>query len=520
MSDSVNQLQSGLHPLERKVLASLKIRPTQWDHDLTRETGLDESRLSMALGWLLTKGVLRVAEEQTSQYIGITDIGRQYARNSLPEERILGDLKAGKKLTVQDLRGQKDVDPLEISTAMGNLKQHGLIRIGQGGILESAGAEIPEGVGRLSRFLKKLDQGHDSIDYWELPVEEKTLLEDFLEKKWKTRGVIRFHEKKAKKLILTELGSSLIQKLTPEAAAGEEVTQLTPDLLKGGAWRGKSFRKFSIGLKPSRVAAGRKHAYRAFLDDVKGKMVSMGFEEMRGPLVESEFWNSDALFMPQFHPARDIHDVYFVDQPKLVRALPEPYATQVGKTHENGWKTGSRGWRYAFDPERAKRLVLRSQGTSVSARMLASKPRIPGKYFSIARCFRYDLVDSTHAPDFFQVEGIALGEKITFRTLLGLLKLFAVEMARASKVKYLPAYFPYTEPSVEMHVHHPKLGWMELGGAGLFRPEVTLPLGVKVPVIAWGLGLDRMAMVALGIQDIRDLFSADLDLIRTKGAGG
>jgi phenylalanyl-tRNA synthetase alpha chain len=140
---------------------------------------------------------------------------------------------------------------------------------------------------------------------------------------------------------------------------------------------------------------------------------------------------------------------------------------------------------------------------------------VPGKYFSIARCFRYDQVDATHSPDFFQVEGIVLGSDIHFRTLLGLLNLFAREMAQAKESRFLPAYFPFTEPSVELHVRHPRLGWMELGGAGLFRPEVTMPLGVNVPVIAWGLGLDRMAMVALGIHDIRDLFSSDLELIRT-----
>ncbi|HSG06549.1 MAG TPA: phenylalanine--tRNA ligase subunit alpha, partial [Nitrospiria bacterium] len=320
-------------------------------------------------------------------------------------------------------------------------------------------------------------------------------------------------------LILTGTGNNLVKRLTPEMIAAEEVAQLTPEMLKEGGWKGKTFRRYNIALKPSRTAVGRKHAYREFLDSVKYKLVSMGFEEMRGPLVEPEFWNSDALFMPQFHPARDIHDVYFIEEPSTVKDLPDPYAARVSLAHEKGWKTGSRGWRYPFDPDRARKLVLRSQGTAVSARKLADKPKIPGKYFSIARCFRYDLVDATHAPDFFQVEGIALGEGINFRTLLGLLKLFATEMARATEVQYLPAYFPYTEPSVEMHVRHPKLGWMELGGAGLFRPEVTRPLGVDVPVIAWGLGLDRMAMVALGIQDIRDLFSTDLDMIREKRAG-
>ena len=160
--------------------------------------------------------------------------------------------------------------------------------------------------------------------------------------------------------------------------------------------------------------------------------------------------------------------------------------------------------------------MLRSQGTAVSARTLAGSPKNPGKYFSIARCFRYEQVDATHAQDFFQIEGIVIGEDINFRTLLGLLELFALEVAKAKEIEFLPAYFPFTEPSVELHVKHPKLGWMELGGAGIFRPEVTIPLGVNVPVIAWGLGLDRMAMVALEIHDIRDLFSGDLDMIRTK----
>ncbi|MFO0733998.1 MAG: phenylalanine--tRNA ligase subunit alpha [Nitrospiraceae bacterium] len=285
--------------------------------------------------------------------------------------------------------------------------------------------------------------------------------------------------------------------------------------MEGGAWRSKRFRKYTISLRAPRIASGKRHAYREFLDLVKGKLVSMGFQEMRGLLVETEFWNMDALFMPQFHPARDIHDVYFVKSPTHARSIAEPFATRVTEAHERGTGTGSTGWGYEFNIARAKRLVLRSQGTAVSAHTLAGKPSVPGKYFSIARCFRYDQVDATHATDFFQVEGIVLGNGINFRTLLGLLNLFAREVAHAKEVKFLPAYFPFTEPSVEMHVRHPRLGWMELGGAGLFRPEVTLPLGVSVPVIAWGLGLDRMAMVALGIHDIRDLFSADLDFIRS-----
>jgi phenylalanyl-tRNA synthetase alpha chain len=259
---------------------------------------------------------------------------------------------------------------------------------------------------------------------------------------------------------------------------------------------------------------GRRHPYREFLDFVRRKLVGLGFEEMRGDLVETEFWNMDALFMPQFHSARDIHDAYFVKEPTQAPEIEEPYASRVAAAHHNGGETGSRGWGYGFDHQRSRRLQLRSQGTVLSARWL-KKARVPGKYFALARCFRPDQVDATHAADFFQCEGIVLGRDIDFVTLLGLLKLFAEEVAKAKDVKFAPAYFPFTEPSVEVHIRHPQVGWMELGGAGIFRPEVTRPQGVEVPVIAWGLGLDRMAMMALGIDDIRDLFSTDLNKVRS-----
>ena len=350
------------------------------------------------------------------------------------------------------------------------------------------------------------------------PEPMQRVIRQFAVRRGNAQEPFRIDEQVKRAYGLTAAGREAGATLAGQTAV-EEVSQLTPELLKDGSWRAKRFRKYTISLRAPRIGAGKRHPYREFLDLVKAKLVSMGFQEMRGPLVETEFWNMDALYMPQFHPARDIHDVYFVKEPKAAKAIPEPFLSQVDATHRDGGVTGSSGWGYPFDPERSRRLVLRSQGTAVSARTLAAGAQVPGKYFSIARCFRYDQVDATHASDFFQIEGIVLGPQITFRTLLGLLDLFARELAQAKETKFLPAYFPFTEPSVELHVRHPRLGWMELGGAGLFRPEVTRPLGVEVPVIAWGLGLDRMAMVALGIHDIRDLFSDDLEMIRTTRAG-
>jgi phenylalanyl-tRNA synthetase alpha chain len=204
-----------------------------------------------------------------------------------------------------------------------------------------------------------------------------------------------------------------------------------------------------------------------------------------------------------------------VKEPTHAARIEEPYLSQVAAAHEHGWKTGSKGWRYGFDREFTRRLILRSQGTVLSAKQLP-RAKVPGKYFGCVRCFRYDQVDATHRPEFYQTEGIVLGEEVNLRTLLGLLTMFAREVAGASEVKFVPGYFPFTEPSVEAHIRHPELGWFELGGSGIFRPEVTLPLGVTVPVAAWGLGIDRMAMTSLGINDIRELFSPNIENVRLR----
>lgn len=505
-----------LHPLEIQVLRTLgkESRPLT-DLQLSHLTELAASQVSMAVGWLLTKHLVSLESEVTTTYVSLTPVGTQYHQpDSSPLEWILREAKdavsSGQPLTVKDLQAKETYQPSELSRAIGILKKEGVLQMGAGGILELTGKSSHT----LRDLRDLLDQLHDSSR----PLESfspghQALLRQYAVKRGNTQEPFRIDDHTERAYCLTTEGRSLLPHL-PESA-GQEISQLTPELLKDGSWRNYTFRKYSIALRPPRLAVGRRHSYREFLDTVKHKLTSMGFQEMRGELIETEFWNMDALFMPQFHPARAIHDVYFVKHPQKAKTIPEPFLSQVAQVHQDGGNSGSKGWKYQYDRERARRLVLRSQGTAVSARTLASNPPVPGKFFSIARCFRYDNVDATHATDFFQVEGIVLGSDINFRTLLGLLQLFATEMAQAKEIRFFPAYFPFTEPSVELHVHHPKLGWMELGGAGLFRSEVTIPLGVTVPVIAWGLGLDRMAMVALGIQDIRDLFTSDLEAVRT-----
>ncbi len=514
-TDLITLLES-LHPLENKVLLCFNQGDTLSAPDIMKSSGLDESRLDMASGWLQSKGLLDVRDESVTSLVSLTETGKEYHAKGTPENRIIKALKEGREFTVRDIIQTWGMDPSEVSSATGALKASNVITIGKGGILSlNLNADTgPYDI--LQRIIDETAGAAVAFSLLNLPDETQELINANYHKRGKSKGIFRITEKKNRQYFLTAAGKELLSLLGKRDIGRDEISVLTPEMLKQGTWKNKKFRAYNIALNPPRQSIGRKHPYREFLDFVKYKFIGMGFEEMRGSLVENEFWDMDALYMPQFHPARDIHDVYFVKEPSSSKIIEEPFGGRVAAAHKDGGKTGSTGWRYAFDLERAKRLILRSQGTAVSARTLASGPKVPGKYFSIARCFRYDAVDATHAPDFYQVEGIVLGEDINFKTLLGLLKLFGQEIAKASEFQFRPAYFPFTEPSVELHVKHPELGWMELGGAGMFRPEVTVPLGVNVPVIAWGLGLDRMAMVALGIQDIRDLFSRDLDFIRIK----
>ncbi len=293
----------------------------------------------------------------------------------------------------------------------------------------------------------------------------------------------------------------------------EEVGALTSKHIETGSWRRIVLREYDVKARPPPAYPGRRHFYTLFLDEVRRIMLEMGFEEAMGPFVELAFWNFDVLFQAQDHPAREIHDSF------LVRNLGDgilpvkDYVEKVRSVHENGWVTGSKGWRYKWNEEEAKRLMLRSQTTAVSARYLYAHREPPIRMFCISRVFRPDVLDAKHSMEFTQVEGLYGDYDTSFRELLGLLKELA-ERLGFKEIKFKPAYFPFTEPSVEAYIYHPKLGWIEALGAGMLRKEVLAPLGIDFPVGAWGIGIDRIAMAILGVDDIRNLYTSNLDFIR------
>jgi phenylalanyl-tRNA synthetase alpha chain len=335
----------------------------------------------------------------------------------------------------------------------------------------------------------------------------------------KKRKAITAEDKTERTLELTPVGEEAIKGGAANLTVGaKEITQLTTELIIKGGWRNGRFQKYNIEAPVAAVWPGKKHPYLSFLDEVRAKLVTLGFQEMVGTAAELSFFNFDALYTPQDHPARELDGIYRIKQPEYgnLDAYNET-VEGVKATHENGNDTGSTGWGYKYSMQEARRLILRGHGTCLSARTLLGKNlQIPSKHFSIARVYRPEIVDRTHLSEFNQVEGIVIDEKLTLKDLLGVLGKFAKEIAGADKIRFRPDYFPFTEPSVELSAYKEGLGWVEFGGSGIFRPEVTEPLGIKAPVIAWGLGVDRLFMMRAGLDDIRSIFSQDLDWLRKK----
>lgn len=512
--EGASTIKEQLHPLEIKLLLHVDKGTEITAPMLITELSYNLGQCNQAFSWLTAKGLIKEKERKPVNQYEITELGKEYLAKGTPEERVIAAVKQDGPLTLPELASRLGIENKDIGSAFGQLGKENILAMDEQKRVVVKDLSHMTRVEQTRELLNRF-KAKDTVDVEGLSIAEQELAASLSKKRGSANSVFKLLEREAVTYVLTDEGIKVKNLLAKSGATGEEIGQLTPELLKSGAWEKRGFRSYNLNMPPVRVMLGRKNPYVEYLEGLKDKLASLGFEEFDGPLVETEFWNSDALFMPQFHAARGIHDIFYVKEPTQAKEIPQPYLDNVAATHENGWKTGSRGWRYKFDRDFTRRLLLRSQGTVLSAKTLHTA-KVPGKYFGVVRCFRPDTVDATHSADFYQTEGIVLGDDVNLCTLMGLLKVFAEEVAGAKEIRYVPGYFPFTEPSVEVHIKHPVIGWMELGGSGILRPEVTEPMGVKVPVLAWGLGIDRMAMMSLGLNDLRDLFTQDVEQVRLR----
>jgi len=405
----------------------------------------------------------------------LTEEGKKYIDDGFPEKNLVDLVKKGTD-DINDVREKVD----NFNIALQWAKKNKWIKI-EGSKISLL--EYPSSVPEMDS-LKKLAKGED-IDH---VMAEKLIFRKLV----KIEGLAL---KKAKKLV------------------GKEVAELTPELIKTGMWRKVKFKPYNVEAVGKKVYPGKLHILSVFEQKIRRIYLDLGFTEAEGPFIESNFWNFDALFQPQDHPARDLADTFYMKTPENA-VIPNKIAGKVKDVHETGGKTGSLGWRYEWSKEFSKKNVLRTHTTAVSVREL-SKLEPPAKRFCIGRVYRNETIDYKHLPEFVQVDGIVVDENVTFKNLLGYLKEFYRRLG-FKKIRFTPSFFPYTEMSTQIEVYfEDKKEWLELGGSGIFRPEVTEPLGIKEPVLAWGLGFERPIILKLGLNDIRNFYYRnDLKFLR------
>lgn len=446
---------------------------------------MPRSTLESVFRLLADRGLVSIIEEEQKTYT-LTDKGREALENGLPEEKLLYLLEEGNT----DLTTVKERLGREAGIAIGMLRRKGYASIKNGRIhLEVPVDTIKKDINSIKRILNIISR--EGI----ITGEDEDALKEILK-----RGLAREVKRKVETVEFKYDPKQLLAKVTVEAST------LTHRMLKTGEWRNVRLRSYDVTAEPPRILPARKHFLRDFIDMLKDIMKELGFVEVSGPMIEAELYNFDLLFQPQDHPAREIHDTLWVKKPARMESLPEHLVKRAAKVH-------SKGWGYKWNPEIAARLVLRSQTTSVSARILASKPSPPLRVFTVGRVFRSDVVDATHLPEFHQLDGLDGRPGYTFRDLLSLLREISGRLG--FKVKFKPGYFPFTEPSVEGYVQLPNGKWLELFGAGLMRPEVLEMAGIDYPVGAWGFGVERLAAAYYGITDIRMLYTSDASFIQS-----
>ena len=471
---------------------------------IVQASGLQEIEVMRALQWLENKALLKIFTEK-KKMVFLDNNGQKYKAEGLPERKLLLVLNEEFR-EAQSAFNQANIKEEEKNICIGTLKKKAALLISKEGnklLLKIT----PQGKNLLKKefleeiFLKK----NFPLELETIKDEDKFALDELKQRK----NFIKIEEEKKLTIQLTEDG----KKLLSVNLEGEVLNRLTKDLLKSGKWKNKQFRAYDVEINVPKIYRGKKHFDNEALEYIKKIWLEMGFREMNGNYVQSAFWDLDALFVPQDHPAREMQDTFYLPG----KAKLPPLWEKIKEIHENGGKTGSRGWGYKFSKEEAEKILLRTHTTVLSARTLQGLKRddLPAKFFAVGKVFRNEALDWKHLFEFYQVEGIVVDPKANLKHLKGYLTEFYQKMG-FEKVRMRPGHFPYTEPSLEVEVFHPlKKEWIELGGAGIFRPEVVQPLlGFDCPVLAWGQGMGRIIVDYWKIQDIRELYKNDLKQLR------
>lgn len=494
------KILESLSPIERIILPFLHEKTIQ---AIVRKSGRDETSVMRALQFLENKKILTLKSEK-KRIVDLGDNGVIYLKNGLPERRLLNLLAEKPVIKMSDAEKQGKLSDNELKAALGALKRKAMIEVKEDRIILTAKMEEVARKMLEERFLELLP-----LELKDLEPEQLHAFKNLQNRK----NIIQVKDITERNIELTGLGKQLLKEDLSNMK--EMIETLTPEIIKNESWKGKKFRRYDITSSVPSIYGGKRHFVNQAVDYARKVWTEMGFQEMTGSLTQTSFWNFDALFTAQDHPVRELQDTFYLN---IKGKLPDrKFVNKVKEAHERGIQ-GSKGWQYSWSEEDAKKVVLRTHTTCLSALTLANLSKLKvkgGKFFAIGKCFRNETLDWSHGFEFNQTEGIVVDKNANFKHLLGYLKEFFKKMGH-DKIRFRPSYFPYTEPSVEIDVfHQEKNKWLELGGAGMFRPEVIIPLlGEYIPVLAWGPGFDRIIMDYYEIKDLREMYQNDLTQLR------
>ena len=461
---------------EKRLLAILE---KEKKADAPHLAGLLEATPEAVVQWAhlaRDKGLATVERVVVKEFV-YTDEGKAYAQNGLPETQLLRFILPG--TTLVDLQKHE-----AFKIGFGQLRKKGLVKVEGTSVTKIPGTSTDGDEAALKN-----------------PSDADSKTKELIK-----RGILQESETVRYAITITTAGLALVKQGLD--LRGETGT-ITRDQIISGEWKNLNLHKYDVSKLPKKAYPGKIHPYQRIIGEMREILLEMGFTELYGGIVQQSYWNFDALFQPQDHPAREMQDTFYLRE---TLPLPKGYE-KVKAMHECGGETSSTGWGGVWKEEKAEQCVLRTHTTSVSIQYLANNPNPPVKAFCVGRVYRRETIDTTHLAEFEQLEGIVMDENVSFGNLLGILREFYNRMGFES-VRFKPSFYPYTEPSLDAEVYVDGIGWIEMGGAGVFREEVTAPIGINYPVLAWGLGVSRIAMLRLGLKDLRLLHKSDVAFLR------
>ncbi|QRF76217.1 Phenylalanine--tRNA ligase alpha subunit [Thermoplasmatales archaeon] len=453
---------------------------------------LSSREISSSVSWLQKKGLITVETEYTDRIL-LGNEGKTYLNEGLPEYKVLNFLKQKKEARLGDLFEVFGKE--EASIALTQLAKLGL-KPKEGRISYHEDPAVIEEIESRQKALVSLSNGDSNLD--------QKVLENL-----KARGDLLETRKLGKRFVsLTPEGRSFVLHDSTE----KSIEEIDSKIILSGEWKISRFREYDLSSPVETFRGASVHPITNLINRVKKIFLELGFSEIRGHYIEYAGWNMDALFIPQHHPARDLQDTFYVDVASKPEFESPEILPKVKKSHERGIP-GYSGWKYQWDEAEAHRTLLRTHTTVNTIRYLYNHREPPVAVFSIEKAFRHESVDWKHLAELHQIEGVFYGKDANISTLKWLIREFYSKLG-FNEIKLIPSYYPYTEPSMDV-VAVIDGKEVEMGGSGLFRPEVTVPMGLREPVIAWGLGLERLAMLFYGIKDIREIYNSDLEWLQT-----